>query len=110
MATKQAIVSQNDYGIAVKIGIVDGEGNLYKNWNIEDVNVIVITPSGVQTPVSDVTIIGGGGECKGVMAVLNAEHTQEVGNHALYVRIKQSSLMATTVNAWNYYVLSEFGL
>lgn len=110
MATKQAIVSQHDYGIALEIEIRDGYGNPYTSWDIDDFEVIVITPNGEKIPVDDVSRLGSDVVCNKVVAVLNDEHTEEVGNYSVYVRIQESMMKVTTVKAWNYYVLSEFGL
>ena len=103
---KQILISQGDYGILFNVTILD-ETNKPIIVGSDNIKFYVITPSGNKIEVNDVSIID---ENTGIVEFeLDKEHTQEAGNHQIYVEISSPTFEVTSVLAENYYIMEEHG-
>ena len=103
---KQILISQGDYGILFNVTILD-ETNKPIIVGSDNIKFYVITPSGNKIEVNDVYIID---DNAGIVEFeLDKEHTQEAGNHQIYVEISSPTFEVTSVLAENYYVIEEHG-
>ena len=101
---KQLQISQNDHGIIFEVEIVDKEQKPI-NLELDSIKFWVTTPSRKDLPIENVEIID---ELSGrVEFEIAREHTEEVGEHMVFVEFYSDSHEVTSVDAITYEVIRE---
>lgn len=103
---KQILISQGDYGILFSTTIID-ETKTPIIVGTDNIRFYVVTPSNNKIEVNNINIIDDNAGL--VEFELDTTHTQEVGNHGVYVEVSSPLFEVTSVLAVNYYVMAEHG-